>query len=140
MENNILFGLKEDGHLTQDDVFAFFLKLLEVFKPNSVILEARNEKREEEEVINDHSFMIPLPLDDLNVSSHFFHLYSDLNDYILHLDEEYIFMAALLKDTKFLGIKKVNGNITATEESKIVSIVTEVLQGQEYSVQHLKNI
>ena len=139
MENNIILGLKEDASLNKEDVYSFYLKLIGLFKPQKVILEARCEKRDVEETINDHSYCLELN-DDIEFVRHLFFLYDDLNDYILRFDDDYVFMAAILEDTKFLGMKKISAPLNIEDENRFLKASIDVLKGQTYSVKHLKDI
>lgn len=139
MENNIILGLKEDASLTQQDAYLFYSKIRHLFQPKKVILEARCEKRDIEEAINDHSFCIELN-EDQEFSKHLFFLYEDLNDYILRFDDDYVFMVAVLSDTKFLGMKKISSPLTPEEENRFLQASKEVLKDRTFDVKHLKEI
>lgn len=139
MENNIILGLKENASLTKEDAYLFYSKIRQLFEPKKVILEARCEKRDVEEAINDHSFCIELN-EDKEFIKHLFFLYEDLNDYILRFDDDYVFMVAVLSDTKFLGMKKISSSLTIEEENRFLQAAKEVLKDQTFEVKHLKEI
>lgn len=139
MENNIILGLKENASLTKEDAYLFYSKIRQLFEPKKVILEARCEKRDVEEAINDHSFCIELN-EDPEFIKHLFFLYEDLNDYILRFDDDYVFMVAVLSDTKFLGMKKISSSLTIEEENRFLIAAKEVLKDQTFEVKHLKEI
>ncbi len=136
MKDNIIFCLKEDAHLSLSEAKKLLSGIL-MMNPREVSLEARHEEQNTEEPIIDHSFDLPLPIEDKEMCNHLLSLYDDLNSYTFRVDQRYIYMICFLPDTKFIMVKKENGEITQEEEAKFASLILPLLHDQEY---HIKNL
>ncbi len=136
MKDNIIFCLKEDAHLSLSEAKKLLSGIL-MMNPREVSLEARHEEQNTEDPIIDHSFDLPLPIEDKEMCDHLLSLYDDLNSYTFRVDQRYIYMICFLPDTKFIMVKKENGEITQEEEAKFASLILPLLHDQEY---HIKNL
>ncbi len=136
MKDNIIFCLKEDAHLSLSEAKELLSGIL-MMNPREVSLEARHEEQNTEEPIIDHSFDLPLPIEDKEMCNHLLSLYDDLNSYTFRVDHQYVYMICFLPDTKFIMVKKENGEITQEEEAKFTSFILPLLHDQEY---HIKNL